>query len=57
MLNAMPFAQMILRLLVTDEHFPVARLTRDQIIDEMRRWHCYEQWDRCGFLSLLRDKT
>lgn len=53
--NAMPFAQMILRLLLTDEPFPATRLTRDQIIGEMNRWHCYERWQSCGYLTMLRD--
>ena len=54
--NAMGFAQMILRLLLTDEPFPATRLTRDEIIAEMHRWHCYEQWQSCGYLSMLREQ-
>ena len=53
--NAVTFAQMILRLLLTDEPFPVARLTRDQVIGEMHRWNCLERWQRNGFLNMLRD--
>ncbi|MDP7399288.1 MAG: M28 family peptidase [Lentisphaeria bacterium] len=52
--NAMGFAQMVLRLLLTDEPFPATRLTRDEIIAEMQRWHCYEQWQSCGYLGMLR---
>ena len=54
-LNAMPYAQMALRLALADEPFPAPRLSRDQILAEIDRWGVREQWDRFAYLGLLRD--
>ncbi len=56
-MNAMVYAQLLLRLALADEPFPAPRLGRDEILGELGRWGVLDQWQQNEYLQMLRGQT